>query len=43
MLERKEIEHGEEGEREILSEKWVCQRRSGKIKSQRKMDECRAE
>jgi hypothetical protein len=33
MLERKEKEHGEEAEREILSEKRVCQRRSGKIKS----------
>jgi hypothetical protein len=30
-------------EREILSKKWVCQRRSGKIESKRKMDACRAE
>jgi hypothetical protein len=25
MLERKEKRHGEEGEREILPEEWVCQ------------------
>jgi hypothetical protein len=43
MLERKEKEHGEEGEREILPEKQVCQWISGKIKSKRKTDECRAE
>jgi hypothetical protein len=30
-------------EREILSKKRVCQRRSGKIESKKKMDECRAE
>jgi hypothetical protein len=39
----KEKEHGEEGGREILPEERVCQGRSGKIKSKRKMDECRAE
>jgi hypothetical protein len=35
--EKKEIE------REIRSEKRVCQGRSGKITSKRKMDKCRAE
>jgi hypothetical protein len=37
--------HREEGEREreIRSEKRVCQGRSGKITSKRKMDKCRAE
>jgi hypothetical protein len=35
--------HGEEGEREILPEERVCQWRSGKIESKRKMDECRTE
>jgi hypothetical protein len=39
MLEKKGKEHGEERERE----KPVCQWRSGKIQSKRKMDECRAE
>jgi hypothetical protein len=39
--EKKEREREEE--REIPSEKRVCQCRSGKIKSKRKMDECRAE
>jgi hypothetical protein len=42
MLEGKEKEHGEEDEREILPDKRVCQWRSGKIKSKRKMGECRA-
>jgi hypothetical protein len=37
MLEGKVKEHGEEGEREILPEKRICQRRSGKIKSKGKM------
>jgi hypothetical protein len=37
MLEGKVKEHGEEGEREILPEKRICQRRSGKIKSKEKM------
>jgi hypothetical protein len=43
LTERKEKEHGEEGEREMLPEERVCQRRSGKIESKRKMDECTAE
>jgi hypothetical protein len=42
MLERKEKEHGE-GEREILPEERLCQWRSGKIESKRKMDERRPE
>jgi hypothetical protein len=37
MLVGKVKEHGEEGEREILPEKRICQRRSGKIKSKGKM------
>jgi hypothetical protein len=45
MLERKEKEHGKEGEREreIHRKERVCQWISGKIESKRKMDECRAE
>jgi hypothetical protein len=43
MLERKEKEHGEEGEREIVPEERLCQWRSGKIESKRKMDERRPE
>jgi hypothetical protein len=43
MLERKEKEHGEEREIELSPEKRVCQWRSGKIKSKKKMDECRTE
>jgi hypothetical protein len=43
MLERKEKEQKKEREREILPEERVCQWRSGKIESKRKMDECRAE
>jgi hypothetical protein len=43
MLERKEIEQGEEGKRELLPKKWVCKRRSGKIEKKKKMDEYRAE
>jgi hypothetical protein len=43
MLERKEKKYGEEGEKEILSEKREWQDRGGKIKTKRKMDECRAE
>jgi hypothetical protein len=39
MLERKEKEHGEEREIELSPEKRVCQWRSGKIKSKKKMDE----
>jgi hypothetical protein len=34
---REKKKHGEEGERKILSEKRVCERRSGKIESKRKM------
>jgi hypothetical protein len=37
MLEGKVKEHGEGGDREILPEKRICQRRSGKIKSKGKM------
>jgi hypothetical protein len=40
---REKKKPGEEGEREILSQKRVCQSRSGKVKSKMKMDECRAE
>jgi hypothetical protein len=40
---REKKKHGEEGQREIQPEKRVCQWRSGRIKSKRKMDECRAE
>jgi hypothetical protein len=40
MLERKEKKHGEEGEKEILSEKREWQDRGGKIKTKWKMDEC---
>jgi hypothetical protein len=40
---REKKNHGEEGQREILQEKRVCQGRSGKVKSKRKMNECRAE
>jgi hypothetical protein len=44
ILQRKEKKNTEKKEREILlSEKRVCQIRNGKIKSKRKMDECRAE
>jgi hypothetical protein len=43
MLDRKEKEHGEEREIELPPEKRVCQWRSGKIKSKRKLDEYRTE
>jgi hypothetical protein len=42
MLERKEKEHGEEREKEVIPEERICQWRSGKIESKRKM-ECGAE
>jgi hypothetical protein len=43
MLKKKEKEQGEEGEKEVLPEVWICQWRNGKVKSKRKIYECGAE